>query len=94
MPGLVLPLPGGPREYQVPAQRDWPDRAGPARSRIAFAAAHVVARADQSPAGTARLDWGATLRFRHRLWSLGLGGPTRWTPRSAAWAWTGRPPGN
>ena len=43
MPGLVLPLPGGPQAYQVPAQRDWPDRAAPARSRIAFAAAHVVA---------------------------------------------------
>jgi hypothetical protein len=67
MPGLVLPLPGGLLEYQVPAQRDWPDRAAPARSRIVFAAAHVAAR---SPA---RLDWDATLRFRHRLWSLGLG---------------------
>ncbi len=67
MPGLVLPLPGGPQEYQMPAQRDWPDRAAPARSRIVFAATHVVA---QSPT---RLDWDATLRFRHRLWSLGLG---------------------
>ena len=75
MPGLVLPLPGGPQPYQVPAQRDWPDRAAPARSRIAFAAAHVVpdAAADQSPGAPARLDWDATLRFRHRLWSLGLG---------------------
>jgi hypothetical protein len=76
--GLVvpLPLPGtSVREYQVPAQRDWPDRAGPARSRIVFAAAHVVAdpAADQPAAGPARLDWDATLRFRHRLWSLGLG---------------------
>jgi hypothetical protein len=75
MPGLVLPLPGGPQEYQVPAQRDWPDRAAPARSRIVFAAAHVVpdAAADQSPGAPARLDWDATLRFRDRLWSLGLG---------------------
>jgi Protein of unknown function (DUF993) len=76
-PGLRvrLPLPGGTREYQVPAQRDWPDRAAPARSRIVFAAAHVVAEpgAGRSPAGPARLDWDATLRFRHRLWSLGLG---------------------
>jgi uncharacterized protein DUF993 len=47
----------------------------PARSRIVFAAAHVVAdpAADQSPGGPAQLDWDATLRFRHRLWSLGLG---------------------
>jgi hypothetical protein len=76
MAGLTVPLPlpgGGVREYQVPAQRDWPDRAGPAQSRIVFAAAHVVAQADQPAAGPARLDWDATLRFRHRLWSLGLG---------------------
>jgi Protein of unknown function (DUF993) len=77
MPGLRvrLPLPDGPQQYQVPAQRDWPDRAAPARSRIVFAAAHVVAEAaaDQSPGAPARLDWDATLRFRHRLWSLGLG---------------------
>jgi hypothetical protein len=39
----------------------------PTRSRIVFAAAHVAAR---SPT---ELDWDATLRFRHRLWSLGLG---------------------
>ena len=73
---LGLPLPdGGVAEYRVPAQRDWPDRAAAARSRIVFAAAHVApaAGADQSPAGPARLDWDATLRFRHRLWSLGLG---------------------
>ncbi len=78
MPGPVVPLPlpgGGVQEYQVPGQRDWPDRAAPARSRIVFAAAHVVpdATADPSPAAPARLDWDATLRFRHRLWSLGLG---------------------
>lgn len=75
MPGLAvpLPLPGGVAEYQVPAQRDWPDHAAPARSRIVFAAAHVVGEATAGPAGPARLDWDATLRFRHRLWSLGLG---------------------
>jgi hypothetical protein len=47
----------------------------PARSRVAFAAAHVVAD-PEAPAGPglpAALDWDATLAFRHRLWSLGLG---------------------
>lgn len=46
----------------------------PSASRIAFAAAHVVADpyADSTPAHPA-LDWAATLRFRHHLWSLGLG---------------------
>lgn len=43
-------------------------------SRVAYAAAHVVADplgdpADPSPA----IDWEATLQFRRYLWSLGLG---------------------
>lgn len=44
-------------------------------SRVAFAAAHVVAdpAADNSPGVPPVLDWDATLAFRHRLWSLGLG---------------------
>lgn len=43
--------------------------------RVAFAAAHVVAdpAADHSPGAPARLDWDATLAFRHHLWRLGLG---------------------
>ncbi|MBR7832173.1 dihydrodipicolinate synthase family protein [Actinospica durhamensis] len=46
-----------------------------ASSRTVFAAAHVVAdpAADQRPGAPAALDWDATLAFRHRLWSLGLG---------------------
>lgn len=44
-------------------------------SRIAYAAAHVVAdpHADNGPGRPAVLDWDATLRFRHHLWSLGFG---------------------
>jgi Protein of unknown function (DUF993) len=44
-------------------------------SRTVFAAAHVVAdpAADHRPGVPAVLDWDATLAFRHRLWSLGLG---------------------
>ncbi|WP_034268875.1 dihydrodipicolinate synthase family protein [Actinospica robiniae] len=44
-------------------------------SRTVFAAAHVVADpvAAQGPGMPATLDWDATLAFRHRLWSLGLG---------------------
>lgn len=48
---------------------------GPApRSRIVYAAAHVVCDplADTSPADSPCLDWDATLAFRHHLWSLGL----------------------
>jgi hypothetical protein len=45
------------------------------RSRIAFAAAHVVADplADNTPGQPAVLDWDATLAFRRHLWSHGLG---------------------
>ncbi|MBI2161633.1 MAG: dihydrodipicolinate synthase family protein [Candidatus Rokubacteria bacterium] len=48
--------------------------AGPIRSRIAFAAAHVVADplANISPTLETRLDWEATLGYRRYLWSLGL----------------------
>lgn len=37
-------------------------------TRVAFAAAHVVAGDEPG-----RIDWGATLRFRHYLWDLGFG---------------------
>jgi Protein of unknown function (DUF993) len=44
-------------------------------SRIAYAAAHVVAdpHAPNGPGTPARLDWDATLAFRRHLWALGLG---------------------
>ncbi|AEV89073.1 hypothetical protein ACWT_8064 [Actinoplanes sp. SE50] len=46
-----------------------------ARSRIAYAAAHVVAdpRAENAPGAPAALDWAATLAFRRHLWAHGLG---------------------
>ena len=44
-------------------------------SRTVFAAAHVVAdpNAVNAPGAPSAVDWDATLAFRHRLWSLGLG---------------------
>ena len=50
-------------------------RPAPPRSRIAYAAAHVVADplADNTPGAPAQLDWDATLAFRRHLWGLGLG---------------------
>lgn len=49
--------------------------ARPPRSRVAYAAAHVVADpwADGDPPLTAALDWDATLAFRRHLWDCGLG---------------------
>ncbi|GIJ46549.1 hypothetical protein Val02_34350 [Virgisporangium aliadipatigenens] len=45
------------------------------KKRIAFAAAHVVARptGETVPGAPAELDWRATLAFRRHLWALGLG---------------------
>jgi hypothetical protein len=44
------------------------------RSRVAYAAAHVVADAlaDTTPISPAQLDWEATLAYRRYLWSLGF----------------------
>ena len=51
--------------------------AAPARpfTRIAYSAAHVVADPSTAtdPWVTAALDWDATIAYRQRLWSLGLG---------------------
>lgn len=45
------------------------------RSRVAFAAAHVVAdsSADSGPGRPAAVDWDTTLAYRHHLWDLGFG---------------------
>ncbi|HEY9323581.1 MAG TPA: DUF993 family protein [Agromyces sp.] len=47
----------------------------PLRSRVAYAAAHVVPKpfADNTPGRPADIDWDATLAFRHHVWSWGLG---------------------
>jgi len=47
----------------------------PFRTRVAYAAAHVVAdpSAGNGPGAPAVLDWEATLRFRHHLWAHGFG---------------------
>nr|WP_225944798.1 dihydrodipicolinate synthase family protein [Actinophytocola algeriensis] len=47
----------------------------PSTSRIAYAAAHVVADplAENVPGAPAVVDWDATLKFRHHLWRHGLG---------------------
>jgi uncharacterized protein DUF993 len=47
----------------------------PLRSRVAYAAAHVVPRVagENVPGAPADVDWDATLAFRHHLWSWGLG---------------------
>jgi hypothetical protein len=67
-------LPGGSR-YEL--RGGSPSGAGvsPSTSRIAYAAAHVVADplAENVPGAPAVVDWDATLTFRHHLWRHGLG---------------------
>jgi hypothetical protein len=72
---LLLPQPDGTRQpYTLGEPSPYPASASPARSRVAFAAAHVVAQplADNSPTAPAALDWEATLAYRRHLWSLGF----------------------
>jgi hypothetical protein len=49
--------------------------AGPLRSRVAYAAAHVIPKpwAQNVPGAPADIDWDATLAFRRHVWSWGLG---------------------
>lgn len=77
MPELLLPNPdrtitpyrltGTPIPFEKHKPSDFP--------RIAYAAAHVVADplASNDPWLTPAIDWDTTLKFRHRLWDLGLG---------------------
>ncbi|MGW0226844.1 dihydrodipicolinate synthase family protein [Actinopolymorpha singaporensis] len=78
MTGVRLNLPepdGSMRPYDLTAPRQWVRRSEGFASRVAFAAAHVVADpfADNTPGAPARLDWDATLAFRRHLWAHGLG---------------------
>lgn len=72
---LRLPRAGGRLEPYAPGEpRAFEARATPAESRVALAAAHVVADPLAcEPGGPAVLDWEATLAFRRHLWAHGLG---------------------
>jgi hypothetical protein len=74
---LRLPRADGTLATYVPSTAPrWSRAAQPApRSRIAYAAAHVVVdpRADVDPATGGAIDWETTLAYRRHLWSLGFG---------------------
>jgi Protein of unknown function (DUF993) len=77
-PWLLLPAAGGGTvtyTMRAPEPLPAPAAARAPRSRIALAAAHVVADplADNTPGQPAVLDWDATLAFRRHLWSHGFG---------------------
>jgi hypothetical protein len=56
------------------APRTWAKPARPIGSRVAYAAVHVVGDplSDADPTTRTAIDWDATLRYRHHLWSYGL----------------------
>lgn len=72
---ITLPRADGTLEsYQLGEPSPWPRSSAPAKSRLAFAAAHVVADplAAAEPWLEAAVDWDATLAYRHHLWELGF----------------------
>jgi Protein of unknown function (DUF993) len=66
---------GGWRTIELAAPRGWAPHPQPYRSRVAFAAAHVVADpwGENVPGAPAVVDWESTLAFRRHLFSYGLG---------------------
>ena len=73
---LTLPTPGRALEaYTLRGTAPVRPAAGVRFNRIAYSAAHVVAdpRAAIDPWLQSAVDWDATIAYRQRLWSLGLG---------------------
>jgi hypothetical protein len=66
---------GGWREIELSEPRAWAEHPDAFSSRVAFAAAHVVAdpRGENVPGAPAVIDWEATLAFRQHLFRYGLG---------------------
>jgi hypothetical protein len=71
---LRLPTEKGPQEYAVREPKRF-ERPKKPFTRIAFAAAHVVADplSAKEPWLDAAIDWDATLAYRRHLWSWGFG---------------------
>jgi len=73
---LKLPTPAGALEnYSLCGSAPVKPATGVKFNRIAYSAAHVVAdpRAVVDPWLQCAIDWDATIVYRQRLWSLGLG---------------------
>ncbi|MFB2586949.1 dihydrodipicolinate synthase family protein [Herbiconiux liukaitaii] len=72
---MALPTTDGWREIELNEPRKWVEHRQPYTSRVAFAAAHVVAdpHGNNAPGAPAAIDWDATLAFRRGLFKYGLG---------------------
>lgn len=76
MTAVKLPNADGTwRAYRIAPPRDWATHPGPFASRVAFAAAHVVADplGENVPGAPAVVDWESTMAFRRHLFSYGMG---------------------
>jgi hypothetical protein len=74
-PSLALPRADGTvANYVLRAPTSWQRPAAPFRSRVAYAAAHVVCdpRRDVDVLSEAAIDWEATLAYRRHLWQYGF----------------------
>lgn len=71
----LLGADGGVAKTELLAAPGYAKPTGPLRSRVAYAAAHVVPLtwADNTPGRPAQIDWDATLDFRRSVYSWGLG---------------------
>jgi hypothetical protein len=60
--------------YELGAASPYEPPTAPLKSRVVYAAAHVVGDpfAEHGPGAPAALDWDATLAYRRYLWSMGL----------------------
>ena len=78
MPALQLTLldeDGSLRRVPLAAAPAFTRPTAPLRSRVIYAAVHVIPRVtgDNTPGAPADVDWEATLAFRRTMWSRGLG---------------------
>ena len=66
---------GSVYEYAPKGKFLYAESGAPPRSRLPYAAVHVVANAlaDSTPSGPASIDWDRTLAYRRHIWSYGLG---------------------
>lgn len=72
---VTLPTSTGDKSIELQDPRGWATHSTGFTSRVAFAAAHVVAdpRAENVPGAPAAIDWDSTLAFRRHLFEHGLG---------------------
>ena len=73
---IALPSADGTwRSVALREPREWAEHPEPYATRVAFAAAHVVADplGENVPGAPAAVDWDATLAFRRHLFRYGLG---------------------